>query len=50
MSYSYDEVKSFWDYLEYYPDKALEKGRPITEEDIDEAFPLADDDGFDIIY
>lgn len=30
--------------------KALEKGCPITEEDIDEEFPLVDEDGFGILY
>lgn len=30
--------------------KALEKGRPITEEDIDEDFPLTDENGESILY
>lgn len=30
--------------------KALERGRPITDEDIDEDFPLEDEDGNPIIY
>lgn len=30
--------------------KALERGRPITEEDIDEDFPLTDEEGYPICY
>lgn len=30
--------------------KALERGRPITEEDIDEDFPLTDENGDPILY
>lgn len=30
--------------------KALERGRPITDEDIDEDFPLEAEDGNPIIY
>lgn len=30
--------------------KALERGRPITEEDIDEDFPLVDEEGYPILY
>ncbi len=30
--------------------KALERGRPITEEDIDEDFPLTDEEGYPILY
>lgn len=30
--------------------KALERDRPITDEDIDEDFPLEDEDGNPIIY
>lgn len=30
--------------------KALERGRPITEEDVEKDFPTVDENGFDIIY
>lgn len=32
------------------PKKALKRGRAITEEDIDEDFPLTDENGDPILY